>query len=276
MPCSNQIALLVAAAALATAIPAFAKDADDQAEGPNFAAFGAGFTPEYVGADQSRVIPFGAFKLSTPAAELRSSGLSVSADFLAPYQRGKRVRIEFGPQANYRFGRDPEDIDDAAVRALGKIDDAVEVGLVLGVTIGGVWSDRDRLAFRIEALRDASDVHDGNTFGLETTYTFPTPRRWRVDLVANTQYGDDRFHSRYFDVSPAQSQAAGLPAFDARSGFYQVAIGTNVQRYLTQRWFIAGQVVVAQLIGDVADSPVVADSGSDRQLRGGIALGVTF
>lgn len=241
---------------------------------PDFIALGAGFNPEYVGADDYRIIPFGAFAFSTPVADLRSSGLSISADLLAPYQRGRSVRVELGPQINYRFGRSRGRIDDPAVLALGTIDDAIEAGAQAGIVFAGQRGGS--VAFRAEALRDVSDVYDGWTYGLEATYTLPTSRDWGVNIVANTQYGGNRFHNRYFDVTAAQSLASGLRQYDADKGFYQVAAGINVRRNLSRRWFIAGQFVTARLIGDVADSPIVDDLGSKTQFRGGLTIGLTL
>lgn len=240
---------------------------------PDFIALGVGFNPEYVGADKYRIIPFGAFSVATGIADFRSSGLSVSADLLAPYQRGRPVRVELGPQVNYRFGRQRDRVDDPAVLALGTIDDAIELGGQVGVVFEGERSGS--LALRAEALRDVSDVYDGWTYGLEASYTLPTAREWGVNIVANTQYGGNRFHDRYFDVTAAQSLASGLRGYDADKGFYQVAAGINLRRNLSRRWFVAGQFVTARLIDDVADSPVV-ERGSKTQFRGGLTVGLTF
>lgn len=265
-----------AALLLIAAAPAQAQSGAAQGGEPDYLALGAGWNPDYVGSDEYRIIPFGAFKLTTPVADVRSSGLAVTADILAPYQRDRAVRVEFGPQVNYRFGRKRDDVEDAVVLALGEIDDAVEVGATLGVVFDDVTATGDSFALRAEALRDTSAVYDGSTYGLEATYTFATPRDWGVNIVANTQYGDDRFHDRYFDVTAAQSMASGLPQYDAEAGFYQVAVGANIRKNLTERFFVAGQFVAAQLIGDVADSPIVDLRGSATQFRGGVTLGFTF
>lgn len=241
---------------------------------PNFIALGVGFNPQYVGADDYRLIPFGAFGVATPIADFRSSGLSVSADLLAPYQRGRPIRLELGPQVNYRFGRQRDRVDDPAVLALGTIDNAIELGGQAGIVFDSARGGR--LTLRAEALRDVSDVYEGWTYGLEASYTLATSREWGVTLIANTQYGGDRFHNRYFDVSAAQSLASGSPRYDADKGFYQIAGGVNLRRNLSRRFFVAGQFVTARLIGDVADSPIVSDRGSKTQFRGGITAGFTF
>jgi len=270
----------ISAAALALIFcttAAFAQEAEGERRGPpDFIAAGVGFNNDYVGAEDMRLIPFGAFRFSTPIADVQSTGLSVFADVLAPAQRDRNVRFQLGPQVNYRFGRREEDIADLPVGALGKIDDAIEVGAIAGVEI-----DTDRgggsVAFRAEALRDVSDVYEGWTYGLEATFTLPTPREWGANIVVNTQYGGDRFHDRYFTVTPEQSIASGLPAYRADKGFYQVAVGTNLRRALSRRVFVAGQFVYARLIDDVADSPVVRSrGGSPDQFRGGLTLGLTF
>lgn len=240
---------------------------------PDFIALGVGFNPEYVGSDDYRIIPFGAFNFATPIADIRSSGLAVSADLLAPYQRDRSVRIELGPQVNYRFGRERDRVKDPAILALGTIDDAIEVGGQAGIVFEGERGGS--LALRAEALRDVSDVYDGWTYGLEATYTLPTSREWGVNLVVNTQYGGNRFHDRYFDVNAAQSLASGLRQYDADEGFYQVAAGINLRRNLSRRFFVAGQFVTARLIDDVADSPVV-ERGSKTQFRGGLTVGLAF
>jgi outer membrane protein len=242
---------------------------------PNFVALGAGFAPDYIGADKYQVIPFGAFRLKTPVADLQTSGLSLNADLLAPYQRENRTRFELGAQANFRFGR-LRDVDDARVRALGRISNTVEVGGFAGLSADDALTPGDTLSVRFEALKDVGDVYDGWTYGAEASYSFATPREWGAQLVVNTQYGGQRFHDRYFTVTPAGSVASGFAPFRAEEGFYQVAGGLNLRRSLSRRWFVAGQFVVARLIGDAADSPIVREAGSRTQLRGGVGVGLTF
>lgn len=270
-------ALSAALALLCFTSPVLAQEAEGDRRGPpDFVALGVGYSNDYVGAEDIRIIPFGAFRFSTPIADIQSSGLSVFADVLAPAQRDNSVRFQLGPQVNYRFGRRREDIEGLPVEALGRIDDAVEVGAIAGVEID-TGNRGGSINLRAEALRDVSDVYDGWTYGLEATFNLPTPREWRANIVVNTQYGGDRFHDRYFSITPAQSVVSGLPAYRADEGFYQAAVGTNLRRPLSRRVFVAGQFVYARLIDDVADSPVVRSrGGSPDQFRGGLTVGLTF
>jgi len=242
---------------------------------PSFVALGAGFNPEYVGADEYQIIPFGAFRITTPVADLQTSGLSLNADLLAPYQRNNPVRVELGVQGNFRFGRD-SNIEDETIRALGEIDNTFEVGGFAGLAFDNVAARGDTLSVRFEALRDVGDVYDGWTYGAEASYNFATPREWGAQLVVNTQYGGQRFHDRYFTVTADGAQASGLAPFRANEGFYQVAAGLNLRRSISRRWFVAGQIVTARLIGDAAESPIVTEAGSKTQLRGGIGIGIVF
>jgi len=242
---------------------------------PSFVALGAGFNPEYVGADEYQIIPFGAFRLRTPIADLQTSGLSLNADFLAPYQRNNAVRVELGAQGNFRFGRDA-DIEDARIRVLGQIDNTFEVGGFAGVAADNIVAIGDTLTIRFEALKDAGDVYDGWTYGAEASYNFATPREWGAQLVLNTQFGGQRFHDRYFTVTPDAAANSGFVPFRAEEGFYQIAAGLNLRRSISRRWFVAGQIVTARLIGDAADSPIVREAGSRTQLRGGVGVGLVF
>lgn len=248
---------------------------DRPAGPPDFLALGVGGNPEYVGSDTYQAIPFAAFRATTQFGTFRSNGLSVDLDLLAPHQARTGLRLEAGPLLNFRFGRDDE-VAVAAVRALGEIDNAFELGGFAGIAADDLLADGDTISVRFDAAYDVSDVYSDWTYGLEATYSFATPRDWGADLVLNTAYGSDAFHDRYFSVSPAQSAGSGLRTYDASAGFYQVAIGTNIRRNLNAEWFVGGQFVSAFLIGDVADSPIVRDIGSDVQFRGGFFVGRTF
>lgn len=269
-------ALVLLALSLSSA-PALAQTA----EGPvgqrptNFWALGVGASTDYPGADEYNVIPFGAFRLETRFADIQSRGLQVGADVLAPRQRGARVQYALGPQIGLRFGRQ-DDVSDSRVRALGETDNAIEVGVFAGVSIGDVAADGDRLSFGIDGSHDVTDTYEGAQYGASLSYRFATPREWGVSVSLGAQHSGDGYVDSAFSITPAQAVASGLAAYDADSGLDQLSLGLNVRRSVSREWFVGALINVSWLTGDAAESPIVTETGSRIQPLVGLTVGRTF
>ena len=86
---------------------------------------------------------------------------------------------------------------------------------------------------------------------------------------------DSNYQDAYFGIG-TQNASAGLPAFDAGGGVQSVGAAIGYIQQLSPRWGIYSYAKYDRLVGDPADSPVVAAFGSRDQFAGGIALTYTF
>jgi outer membrane scaffolding protein for murein synthesis (MipA/OmpV family) len=80
----------------------------------------------------------------------------------------------------------------------------------------------------------------------------------------------------FFGIDGAQSAASGLEPFEAEAGLKDVGLSLRLNYGLTERWSILASGEYRRLLGDAADSPIVADEGSADQLQSFVALGYRF
>ena len=186
--------------------------------------------PEYEGSDQSLTIPSTGFRLEQGARYLELQGTSLRANLLAS------PSFEAGPVLSYRFGR--QDADDAAVAALPEIDDTLEAGVFAALTFP-VESGAVRPSAEIRG--DVGDVHGG--------------------IVGTV--------STYFGIEAAGAATSGLPVTDIGGGLKDAGIDLTVSYAVSDRSAVGGFVGYRRLLGDFADSPVVAD---ENQLSVGLAF----
>ncbi len=93
--------------------------------------------------------------------------------------------------------------------------------------------------------------------------------RARVDTAAA--------ESPYFSVTPAQSAASGLPAYNASGGWQAVGAGTQVKYRFNPTWATYSFVEYDKLVGSTAASPIVSSSGgSTSQWTFGLGLTYSF
>ncbi len=163
-----------------------------------------------------------------------------------------------GPLAGYDLGRDEDDGD--LLAGLGDIDGGFIGGGFAGYYLGPV-------------LFDVSYHHYfGDADGFQIRFGAESERAVseRVTLKARigATYADDGYMDAYFGVS------AGLLApYDAGAGFKDVHAQIGIEADLDERWSMRGSLRYSRLIGDAADSPIVA---SEDQFMGLLGLSYKF
>lgn len=171
--------------------------------------------------------------------------------------------FEAGVLGGYRFGRDQNDAD--RLNGLGDVDG----GLVLGAYAAynfGVF--KPFISYHYQVTGD-----DGALLRMGAETKIPLAAGVTLLAVAGTTYADSNYMESYFSVTPAQSLASGLSAFDAGAGFKDVYLSLGTDIPLTDVWSLklAGQY--KHLIGDASDSPIVE---TNEQLSGIIGLTYKF
>ena len=99
----------------------------------------------------------------------------------------------------------------------------------------------------------------------------------RIEFIGRVgaTYASGDYMDTYFGVTGAQaaSSAAGLPAFDASSGFKDVHIELGAKVGLTHSLTLMLGGRYGRLVGDAADSPVIETAD---QLSGSVGLTYLF
>jgi MipA family protein len=250
--------------------PSIALAQDKPEEGDEFSGYttiGIAALPGYEGADDHRILPLVDGKVFLGERYVAVEGPAIRANIL------NSETVEFGPIASFTFGRD-DDIENLAVAQLGTIDDAYEVG-----AFGAVSFDvgrNDNIRFGVQGVHDVSDVHGGFVITANATYSAPVGERLNLMFDLGAIYANDDYAETYFSVTPTGSLASGLAAFNAEGGLKDVGAQLTATYRIGDNWGIAANAGYRRLLGDFADSPVVANGGSADQLSGGVGVFFTF
>ena len=276
---------LLLAAGIAAAGPALAQQAEAPApeRSRDYVMAGAGMAvlPDYEGSDDYGWTPVPGAVGSVAGFSFQFIGNRLSVDVI-PDRAGPGWNVALGPVGVVNFNRaSTRGIDDPGVKALGKAGTAVELGGYAGVgRVGVITSDYDRLSLTISYRHDVSGVHDAGIFTPSVSYLTPLSRKALVGLFASAERAEEGYADTYFGVTPAGSAASGLPAYDPDGGWKSWTAGMGAAVSLTGDLTHGLQLVAAgtyrRLLGDTADSPIVATAGSRNQWMGALGLAYSF
>lgn len=279
--------LTAAALALVAATPALAQPAPVPAEPPLpdpndradmlMAGLGAGITADYEGSDEYRIIPGAAFRARVSGISISSRGTYLYADVVPDH--GPGLNFDAGPIAGVRLNRTGKVMDDF-VNRLPDRKVAIELGGFAGASIKGITNPYDSLSFRLDAVKDVGSAH--KSWVLTPTVDFSTPlsRTFYAGASLSADFVSNRFADYYFGVTPAESVASGLRPYNPGGGMKSWQLGLLANQSLSgdllKGWSLFGLGSYKRLVGDVADSPLVADRGSRSQWMGALGVGYSF
>lgn len=276
MPRFATLALL----ACGLASPSFAQEVEADLPDPETVAdnwtvaLGVGYTPDYVGSDDYRLIPAAAIRGKIGPVGLTTRSTYVYAD-LVP--RSGKIDLEIGPILGVRLNRTGK-IDDDVVDRLPDRKTAWEIGGFAGVSFHGLTNPYDSLGFRIDLLKDIGNAHESTVISPNVDFSTPLSRWTYASVSAGADFAANRFADYYFSITPAESLASGLPTFDADGGLKNWKLGLLVNQSvtgdLTGGFSVFGVVNYSRLVGDFKDSPIVSQRGSPNQWL--FAAGVAY
>lgn len=231
---------------------------------PTWLGVGAVLTPQYQGSDKFTVRPAPSFAFSLGSVRVTWNGPGVAADLIST--RG----IDAGPILRYNFGRNPDNIDNAAVKALPKIDGSVEAGAF--AQIGYPIATGTFLTGRVEVIQGLGGGHGGLTAQGSVGLLRPGDTV-TLGVAASATYADKDYMQSFFGVGAGS--ASGLGAFSPDGGVKDVGLRAFANYNLTDSWSLTGFAGLSQLVGPAADSPIVG-TGSKTQSIIGVGVSYTF
>lgn len=273
---------LLVMAGLMIAAPAAAQQGEPPLPDPNdrsdtlTIAGGAAYIPDYEGSDDYKLIPAAAIRGRVGGLSFVSRATYLYLDLIP--STGK-LEFNLGPIAGVRLNRTGK-VEDAAVRRLGKLDTAIEVGGFAGLTFRGLTNPYDALSLRLDLVKDVGGAHEGTVITPAVDFATPLSRRTYVGASLSADFTGDRYARYYFGVSPAGALASGLPAYQPDGGFKSWKAGLLVNQSLTGDLtgglsaFATGSY--SRLQGDFKRSPIVSLRGSASQWLGALGLAYTF
>lgn len=234
---------------------------------PNFAGMGFGFTPDYVGSDEAF---YGALPVMRYQPEGQKRHVMLTGTVLEVNVVDDPV-IRFGPMFQYRFGR--SDVEDSVVARLPEVHGTLEAGLVAALEYSDPGDPRRNLRASVALHRDVLGEHDGFLANASVTLLQPIEPLFELAVSVGLTYADEDYTSTYFGITPQDAAVSGLPTFAAGAGLRDARLVLGAFVPVSDRWFVGAGIMFQQLLGDAADSPIVAERGSAFQLSGGLGVG---
>ncbi|WP_265569652.1 MipA/OmpV family protein [Sphingomicrobium nitratireducens] len=239
---------------------------------------GAAYGPDYEGSDDYRFLPGAFLRADVGGIGIVTRGLYLYAD-VVPDGDGK-IGVDAGPIAGLRFSRTRQ-VDDPLVDALPDRKTGIEVGGFAGVSVKGLTNPYDKLSFRLDALTDVNGAWDGWNFGPDITFATPLSRKTFASASVGIDIVSDDFARTYFAVSPEEhALVPALPVYDLDGGVKSWDVGLLVAQAVTGDLLGGFQLFAnanyKKLLGDFADSPLVAERGSASQWFVAAGVGYTF
>ncbi|MGE0179571.1 MAG: MipA/OmpV family protein [Sphingomonas sp.] len=222
---------------------------------------GAQIAPKFYGSNDHSIFPLPNFGLRR---EGRPMPFEAPDDSFGIGLLGQDSSFNFGPVGRLTAGRDEDDVG----APVGDVGLTVEVGGFVQAFLG------ENFRLRGE-LRQGIGGHDGLVGNIAADFIIRDGDNTIFSIGPRVHWADNDFHDAYFGV-PAAIPAAGLTAYNPRSGFYAIGGRAGLTQRLGRNWGLFGYAGYDRLIGDAADSPIVRQLGSRDQFSGGLGLFLEF
>lgn len=174
-----------------------------------------------------------------------------------------------GVSLGYDAGRDESD-NRQVLRGMGDVGETAIGSLFTSYTLG-------RLSLSASVGTDIlGEGHDGTTIGLSANYRLPLGEKLILFAGPSVTWASDDYMQSLFGVTAAQAARSGRSPYRARSGFKDAGLTLFGAYRLTDSWAVTGVAGYKRLLGDAADSPLVAGDGDADQFIGGLGLSYHF
>ncbi|MDP2431197.1 MAG: MipA/OmpV family protein [Pseudomonadota bacterium] len=177
------------------------------------------------------------------------------------------LNITAGPLLALRRGRDEG--DNAALAGLGDIDLSLDAGAFIRLHKGG-WQAR------ADVRKDVSNGDGGTTVNLSAGYGRPVSQKLRLRASLDTTWASAAYANTFFGIDATQSANSGIARYEAGSGIKSVGASLMADYMIDREWGAFASLRVKRLLGDAADSPIVADFGSASQVTTNVGIKYRF
>jgi MipA family protein len=223
---------------------------------------GARARPAYDGADRQRadIIPYlrlyGEHFFARTTQGMLEGGLR--ADPIGAWV--------FGLQAAYEAGRVTD--ESAFLKSLNF--ENLGPGASIGLHAEGDWKIGPIPINGLVRYRRHVDTDQGVQADLRMTAGIFSKHGVSAAVFGQVTCADRKSMQTYFGITPQQSAATGLPAYDAGSGVRTLQFGVLGSVDWSEHWLIPWGATIQRLQGAAADSPLVRDR-TNSFLNAGIA-----
>ncbi|MFC0205942.1 MipA/OmpV family protein [Novosphingobium soli] len=272
----------LALGAVACAVPAAAQEAPAESvfDGDHITVgVGGVYNPSYRGSDDYVFSPIPLVRGKVAGVDINPRISGVALDFV-PDNRDSRIGLSLGPVASVTFNRNRQ-IKDDVVKAAGKLDTAIELGVSGGITGYKLLNDYDSLSFSVDVKWDVNGAYKGMVWVPNISYATPLSPAALVMLNVGARHVDDDYAGYYYSVTPGQSAASGLPVYGAKGGWDSanatLMVAYDLSGDLRDGGFAAfGGLNYTRMLNDGEDSPFTAIRGDADQWSVGAGIAYTF
>ena len=224
---------------------------------------GLAYMPTYDGSPNQRTVGVPFFTLNYRTQEwgdvsFGKHGLVWQAIESGGFRLGLVASLDDGRKDRKPSSTNPVPGDNR-LAGMGTVRSSTEAGVLVGYG-----------PFSVLARKSLGDRgHKGTQVDLGVAWPLKMSDKVGVTLGAGLTWADKDYMQAYFGVTPAQSRASGFRAYTPKAGVRKFDLSVNTEYALTQDWKLQGALLLTQLTGDAADSPLVK-----RKFNPSLAVGV--
>jgi outer membrane scaffolding protein for murein synthesis (MipA/OmpV family) len=198
----------------------------------------AGF--EYQGTDERKTM------LVPSILYQNSNGFFVDPVNGIGYNFSAEKGLEYGLRVNIETGRSTQD----SLPGFEKVDARLNPGAFANYAV------TDKLTLRSAVRVGLGDGGNGALLNVGASYKAFQMGPIIVALNASAKYANSSYMQTYFGVSPAQSAASGLKAYQAGAGFSTAQVGVAAGFPVSRQIYAFSSISAQRLLGDAASSPI--------------------
>jgi outer membrane protein len=230
---------------------------------------GLGAAPDYLGSDDYVAAPLPGFQYRRGDVAVRSNNLGVEAKWsLGPASIGAIARLD--PGRNDLF-----DVKDRAVKRLGRVKAAAEVGALAEAAFPLGEPGGAMLVSRISLVRRVSDS-DGWLVEASAGPLVQLSPELSVAAFVSASVQSDGYADTFFSVDGAGAARSGLRRFKAGGGCRDVGVLLLATGTVSERVAVSVIASYTRLQGDARRSPIVSERGAAGQRFAGVSLTYRF
>jgi outer membrane protein len=218
---------------------------------------GAAMRPAYEGSKDYKYNPAGLFQLNY----LWLPGFGAVKNERDRAREGLIV----APSFRYIYKRDSDDHPE--LRGLNSVDASYE----LGGRIGYQWAVLQPWV----AVRYGFGGYQGVVGETGLAFRFLPSAVTEFTVGPRASFATADYMRTYFGVTPAESAASGISAYNPSGGFKGVGVEATGRYEFMPQWSLVGSLVYEKLIGDAANSPLV-NLGSENQFTAKLGVAYKF
>jgi len=192
--------------------------------------------------------------------------MSAGANLLR-FKTAQGVVVTAGPLLALRRGRDQD--DNEALNGLGDIDPGLDAGAFVRLRKQG-WQAS------VDVRQNVTSSDEGATVKLSVGHGMPLGQKFKLRANLETTWASADYMKTFFGIDALQSARSGIAQYEAGSGFKEAGASLAADYAVTRDWAGFATLRYKRLLGDAADSPIVADHGSRDQVSAGIGIKYRF